>query len=160
MKNLFLRNKNIFLFALFILVLAGAFLFSERYFDERSGMNRAIVTIANHEFVAWVADTEPLQERGLGGVKNLSDKQAMIFVFDKPDKYPFWMKDMLIPIDMAWFDSNRKLLYVAENVSPNTYPKTFESPTDALYVLETKAGEMSSIGAKVGDVMLSKLFDK
>ncbi|MEI7777072.1 MAG: DUF192 domain-containing protein [bacterium] len=100
-----------------------------------------------------VADTEALQERGLGGRTTMTENQAMFFVFSIPEPYGFWMKDMFIPIDIIWLDKNLKVIYIKENVSPSTYPESFAPKTPALYVLEVASGFSSRHNVKIGDTI-------
>jgi hypothetical protein len=76
----------------------------------------------------------------------------MLFVF--PDKAirGFWMKDMLVPIDIIWIGDGSVVLKVDANVSPDTYKTktTFKSPEPVRYVLETKAGEAARLGIAAG----------
>ena len=64
----------------------------------------------------------------------------MLFVFPKDDRYGFWMKDMLIPLDMFWLNAQGHVVYIAENVATSTYPNVFYPTEPARYVLETVAG--------------------
>ena len=109
--------------------------------------------LASTTITADVADTQALQERGLGGRASLSDSQGMFFVFNRPELYGFWMKDMIIPIDIIWLDENLKIVYLKENVSPSTYPESFTPRTPALYVLEVASGFSRLHNVKVGDVI-------
>lgn len=155
MKNTFLKSWRICsAVALIAIVCAIFFKMNLPSSDERADMSKRDVSINDHVLSAWIADTVALQERGLSGVKQLTDGQAMLFVFPRASTYGFWMKDMLIPIDMAWFDADHKLIYMEKNADPSTYPKVFSPSASALYVLETKAGELSLISAKIGDVMV------
>ena len=52
------------------------------------------------------------------------------------------MKDMKFPLDIIWFSSDRKVVYIKQNLlpcSPDNCP-VFTPPVDALYVLEVNAG--------------------
>ena len=42
----------------------------------------------------------------------------MLFVFDEPGRYPFWMQNCLIPIDIIWLDAAGKVVQVAAAVPP------------------------------------------
>jgi uncharacterized membrane protein (UPF0127 family) len=99
-----------------------------------------------------IADTEEKRELGLGQRASLPEDQAMIFIFDKPGIYEFWMKDMKFPIDIIWLDANNTIVYVESSVSPESYPDTTYSPDkDSLYVLEANAGFLEKNNLKVGD---------
>jgi uncharacterized membrane protein (UPF0127 family) len=87
-----------------------------------------------------IADSDYERVAGLSGVKSLDKYDALLFVFEKEDKHGIWMKNMLMPIDILWLDSNKRIIHKEENVSPGTYPKVFYPKSNAKYVLETKTG--------------------
>ncbi|OGG44019.1 hypothetical protein A2841_04050 [Candidatus Kaiserbacteria bacterium RIFCSPHIGHO2_01_FULL_48_10] len=87
-----------------------------------------------------VVATDASRRQGLSGRENLPKGEGMLFVFDAPGRYPFWMKDTQFPIDILWLDANGVIVYVEKEVSPATYPKQFIPTQDALYVLEVSAG--------------------
>jgi uncharacterized membrane protein (UPF0127 family) len=112
---------------------------------------KSTVFLGGKLFSVEIAKTEATRERGLSGHKPLLDNEAMLFVFPKPDFYSFWMKDMTFPIDIIWIDQNMTITHIENSLSPTTYPTTFESPQQSLYVLEVSAGEAEKLGIKVGD---------
>jgi uncharacterized membrane protein (UPF0127 family) len=116
-----------------------------------AGYRKAAVAISGEPFEALVADTDALRERGLGGFKGLGEHQAMIFVFDTPGDYAFWMKDMLFSIDMLWLDQDGEVVSFEESVSPQTYPRSFSPKGYSLYVVELPAGTLARLGVREGD---------
>ncbi len=86
------------------------------------------------------ATTTEARERGLGGRESLLNDYGMLFIFADDEKYGFWMKDMLVPIDIFWLDNKGQVISMAEDVSPATYPNVFYPIAPARYVLETVAG--------------------
>jgi uncharacterized membrane protein (UPF0127 family) len=64
----------------------------------------------------------------------------MLFTFDYPDMYAFWMKDMEFPIDIIWLDDSFKIVHVESGVSPQSYPKIFRPTKESSFVLEVNAG--------------------
>jgi hypothetical protein len=99
------------------------------------------------------ARTDAERDLGLGQRASLPANEGMLFVFDTPSEYAFWMKDMSFPIDMIWLDSDFRIVYIAPNVSPATYPQTFSSTAPSLYVLETNAGYAQRNGLVVGQTL-------
>src|SRR3989344_4148201 len=111
------------------------------------------VTIAGERFNVVVADTPELQEKGLSGRTSLESNGGMLFIFPKPGFYGFWMKDMKIPIDIIWFDANRRIVDVWENATPESYPKVHTPVVPAQYVLEVGTGYFANHALKHGDIL-------
>lgn len=107
---------------------------------------------ADRQISILVADSPHERSLGLSNTSSLA-ADAMVFLFDKPGEYPFWMKDMNYPIDIFWFDANQELIHIAENISPNTYPKSFGHGFESQFVIETNAGY-----AQKHDISLGNTF--
>jgi uncharacterized membrane protein (UPF0127 family) len=99
---------------------------------------------------AEVAKTEAAQEKGLGGRPCIGEDQGMLFVFNSPDYYRFWMKDMKFSIDIVWIDKNKEIIDVDHNIAPSTYPSDFAPLKPAQYVLELKAGQAEKLNFNEG----------
>jgi uncharacterized membrane protein (UPF0127 family) len=110
----------------------------------------AASSTASHVVNFEVVKSEAAQEQGLGGRALIPHNYAMLFVFPKDDRYGFWMKDMLAPIDMIWVDGDHRIVKVDASVQPNTYPQAFYPPVPVHLVLETRAGEAALLGWTVG----------
>ncbi len=87
-----------------------------------------------------LATTTTARERGLGGRTNVPMDYGMLFVFREDDRYGFWMKDTLVPLDIFWLDAKGRVVSTAEGVQPESYPHVFYPSGPAHYVLETAAG--------------------
>ncbi len=98
-----------------------------------------------------VAMTKEAKSQGLSGRKSLASDEGMLFVFEKPDKYHFWMKDMLFPIDIIWIGEDFKVTYIQKGATPESYPQIFGGEVDSMYVLEVEAGFSEKNNLKVGD---------
>lgn len=109
------------------------------------------IIIGNTVFRIETVDTAVLMAKGLSGHDPLLSDQGMLFVFSNPGKHAFWMKDMTFPIDIIWFDQNRKVIHIERSLSPTTYPNAYGSEFDSQYVLEVSAGISNNIGLKKGD---------
>src|SRR5664279_2881599 len=57
-----------------------------------------------------IADTEAERTLGLGNRSTLPENNGMLFVFDKPGNYGFWMKDTNFPLDFIWIDENKNII--------------------------------------------------
>ncbi len=97
-----------------------------------------------------IARTPSERDRGLSGVRALTGNDGMLFVFDSPGIRDFWMKDMLIPLDIVWLDSDYVVLGAVENAKPESYPAKFPSPPDMRYTLEVASGKVGALGLSTG----------
>ena len=145
-------REKLLLGALYISI-AGAILVTAILVVPQKSTPTSEVIIGDEKVMVTIADTPALQDRGLGGVKALLQNEGMLFVFPKPDLYTFWMKDMLIPIDIIWFDTNRHIVDVWENAKPSSYPEARPPRAEAQYVLEVQAGFFARHALKRGDVL-------
>lgn len=104
------------------------------------------------------ATTTAARELGLGGRESVPEGYGMLFVFPSDDRYGFWMKDTLVPLDMFWLDAKGHVVYIAAGVAPSTYPDVFYPSEPAWYVLEMAAGFARAHGIVKGTPLLLKSF--
>lgn len=103
------------------------------------------------EVHAWIANTPTERSEGLAVTDTLLDHQAMLFVFDQPGIYPFWMKDMQFSIDIIWLNEDKEVVYMHPSAQPEDYPKSYHPYTEALYVLEVVDGFINEHGIERGE---------
>ena len=128
-----------------------------------SAAGRAEAVFPDKTVVALeVARTEPERSRGLMFRTSMAEQAGMIFLFERPGVYPFWMKNTLIPLDMFWTDTTGKVVWIAESVPPCQADPCPEYPPKAVasYVIETNAGFARQHGVKVGDVLTLRKLPK
>lgn len=104
------------------------------------------------------ATTNAARERGLSGRTSIPTGYGMLFVFPKDDKYGFWMKDTLVPLDIFWLDYKGQVVSIAHNVATSSYPNVFYPSALARYVLETAAGFANAHDIATGTPLLLKNF--
>jgi uncharacterized membrane protein (UPF0127 family) len=148
--------KAIELILLLVAVVILGYIFS--YFAQRlsaptTEMSRGSICFDKKCFNVEIAKTNFEREKGLMGRDKLDDNSGMLFIFEKEGLYSFWMKNTLIPLDMAWLDSSGKIVFIKENAEPC---KSIVCPSvipqaQAKYVLEINGGKFSQEGIKVGD---------
>jgi uncharacterized membrane protein (UPF0127 family) len=68
------------------------------------GFGVSYVGVTGQRWLVAVADTPGLRARGLMGVVDLGVLDGMLFVWESDASSGFWMKDTLIPLDIAFFD--------------------------------------------------------
>jgi len=110
--------------------------------------------INNYTFKLYIAKTAEDKEIGLSKYKNLAKDVGMLFPFEKPDYYSFWMKQMKFPIDIIYIKDG-KIVTIYKNVSP---PKKateglliYKPKVPSNMVLEINAGLSSKYNLKEGD---------
>jgi len=111
-----------------------------------------IIIINNHKIEVEIADTKVKREKGLSGRPSLDEDSGMLFVFDKPGKYPFWMKDMQFALDFVWI-MNDIVVEITKNISSSDYQpsNTIAPKQEVNKVLELNAGISDKLNIKVGD---------
>ncbi len=117
-----------------------------------SSYSRTTLTIGKTVLHVDIADTPALRAHGLSNRTQLSDNMGMLFIFDAPGRYGFWMSNMRFPIDLIWIDAEHRIVGVTSDVSPNSFPEIFYPPGPVRYVLETPAGFFESHNLSVGEM--------
>lgn len=97
-----------------------------------------------------VANTRASRELGLSGRNGMRDDEGLLFIFETPGRYGFWMKDMTFSLDIVWINQNGIVVSIERNVDPDSYPKHFINQADATYVLEINAGMAEKFGLYLG----------
>ncbi len=119
-----------------------------------TGVIYGIFRAPQASFRVTTAKTPTTREKGLSGRDSLAPDEGLLFIFPTSQVSGFWMKDMKFPIDIIWIDSNRKVVTVAENILPETYPKSFYPTKKAQFVLEVNAGSAKKSGLVEGTTVV------
>ncbi|MDD3297019.1 MAG: DUF192 domain-containing protein [Candidatus Omnitrophica bacterium] len=103
-------------------------------------------------FSVELALTPQKQRIGLMFRDFLPPGHGMLFIFDKEDIWPFYMKNTSIPLDIIWINSQRKVVFIKENAIPcREEPCPIIYPdNNAIYVLELNAGTANILGLEPG----------
>lgn len=114
------------------------------------------VIIDNKKFYVDVAKTQQEKEKGLSIYKFMPKDKGMIFSFQTPSYYTFWMKGMAFPLDILYIKQN-KIVDIFKSLPP---PKLGEeilsivtSKEKADTVLEINAGLSNQYKFKTGDLI-------
>lgn len=73
----------------------------------------------------------------------------MLFVYDRPQRVSFWMRNTLIPLDMIFMDEAGRVTRVHENAIPLD-ETGIPGGDEVQYVLEINGGLASRLGIDVG----------
>ena len=99
-----------------------------------------------------VAITDEARTQGLMYRASLPRNAGMVFLFDRVDVYPFWMKNCHFPLDIVYTLRDGTVTALLENVPPcdhdpcPNYPPAAAADT----VLEVNAGVARASGVSVG----------
>jgi uncharacterized membrane protein (UPF0127 family) len=115
--------------------------------------NEIKVSISGFEILADIAISTQEKAKGLSIKDDMNEDEGMLFVYDKPSRPAFWMKDMKFPIDIIWLDVTGSVIHIEEGLKPCipslTCP-TYSPDKEAQYVLETVAGFSKKHQLKIG----------
>jgi len=79
--------------------------------------------------------------------KMMDQNKGMIFIFPKSDRYDFWMKNTLIPLDMIRIDEELTVVRILTAQPCTSNPCPIYSPgKTAKYTLEINAGIAARYG--------------
>ncbi|MBI2613704.1 MAG: DUF192 domain-containing protein [Candidatus Levybacteria bacterium] len=149
--------KKVLLAFVLLLVVAIGVLFMQKYLKTKtfSLFNKnSTATINNHTFKLIIASSQKEREVGLSETKSLPQDQGMIFLFEKPDYYSFWMKNMTFPIDIIYINKD-EIVTIQSNVQP---PKNSESPV--IYTSEKPSDKVLEITSGLSEKYSFKKGDK
>ncbi len=111
------------------------------------------VELRGQRFVVEIADDDASRTRGLMFRDDLPRDRGMLFIFEREQPLAFWMRNTYIPLDILYFDDERRLVSMAQRVPPcrsNQCPN-YPSAGPARYTLELASGRAAELGVAVGD---------
>lgn len=110
------------------------------------------------KIVAEAMQTESDMLRGMMFRDSLAEDRGMLFTHGKEAKYPYWMYNVRIPLDIIWMDRGRHVVEISANTPPCPSKSASACPTfgghfNAQYVLELNGGSAAKNSVKLGDVI-------
>jgi uncharacterized membrane protein (UPF0127 family) len=117
------------------------------------------VCIKGSCFDVELAVTLEQKAEGLMHRTQLDEYKGMLFIFEEEIPHQFWMRDMLISLDMIWINSSEEVVHIATAHPCEGKCQIIEPSKNALYVLEITAGTAGKIGLQIGDeVVFHNIF--
>lgn len=117
--------------------------------------NQAAVSLPGYAIPVALADTPAEQSQGLSGCRRVPANHGLYFAFSEHAPRTFWMRGMVIPIDIVWI-ADGVVVGLNERVPPPA-PDTadadllrYSSTQPVNAVLELAAGEAQRLGLTVG----------
>lgn len=117
-----------------------------------SAMRTTPITITGKAtYTAWIADSAETEQLGLMNVTEaeLTTDKGMIFVFPYDRQLNFWMRNTIIPLDIAYIRSDGTIVktYTMQPLQEFGY----NSIEPARFALEVRSGQFAAKGIKEGD---------
>lgn len=114
------------------------------------------VELAGQRYSVELAKDDAERARGLMFRDSMDEGHGMLFIHDVQAPQAYWMKNTKIPLDILYFDNDRKLVSQQRDVPPCSlgdgcppYPST----APARYVLELNAGQAEKLKLEDGAVL-------
>ncbi len=119
-----------------------------------SGLRTLVIDASGGEKVevrVEVANNIFERARGLMYRTALGVNRGMLFVYPEEQKLSFWMRNTLIPLSIAFIDSELRIVDIQDMRPLDDEPPSYVSPGPAQYALEVNQGFFEERGVKVGD---------
>jgi uncharacterized membrane protein (UPF0127 family) len=113
--------------------------------------NTISLTIGSVVVQASVADTLSKRITGLSDTPFLPEGVVKLFAFGAPGSQSIWMMDLYYSLDILWAAEEGEIVHIEENVSTDSFPASFASPTPAWFVVEANAGFVEQNQIAIGD---------
>lgn len=100
-----------------------------------------------------LARTPEERARGYMFREKVGREEGMLFLFDRTDFHPFWMKNCRVPLDLIWLDEEFRVVHLELEVPPcsaDPCPGYFPM-SKARYALEVRSGMAGKSGLRIGD---------
>jgi uncharacterized protein len=136
------------------LILAGALLAG---CSKKTAMEAGLTPVrlpGGQEIGAEVMSEPADLMRGMMFRESLAPDRGMLFVHPSPGRYPYWMFQCRIPLDIIWMDATKRIVEISANTPPctgqaSTCP-SYGGNYEAQYVLELAGGTAQKYGLQPG----------
>jgi uncharacterized protein len=126
----------------------------QRYFQLKDLETAKISFKEKDEMTVWVMDNNMKRAEGMMFLKDsdFTEKQGMIFVFTAAQELRFWMRNTLVPLDIAYVDERGKILstYTMKALDEDT---DYSSHGKAKFAIECKSGLFKKLKIMAGDMV-------
>ena len=129
--------------------------------NAKNGFQPLVVVAENgeHKFRVEIADDDETRRLGLMYRTEMAPDAGMLFDFGEPQPLAMWMKNTLIPLDLAFIDKDGVIRRITANATPRSL-ESLPSGSPVIAVLEVNGGVFEKLGIKAGDKVRHKMFSK
>lgn len=123
-------------------------------------LGKVNLSIKGKAFELWVADDYDEQLKGLMFItaqqmSPLADgtERGMIFVFDADTDNSFWMRNTIIPLDIAYISRDKKVVRTHTMAPLDERPNQYPPGGYYRYAIEVNGQRFAELGLKAGDTV-------
>ena len=161
----FWNPRNIVIAVLVVVIIAGlVYNFFIRK-TEPQFVKQGEVTFINNGTKAAIrkidvelAITPDKQAQGLMYRSHMADSLGMLFIMPSVSKHAFWMKNTLIPLDIAFIDSIGRIDTIYRDAAPLS-ERSLPSRRRVQFVIEVNSGFCNKNGIKEGDLISYRVMN-
>ena len=115
-------------------------------------MKTGSIKIGDADLNVRLATTPKQQAKGLMDVSKLPGNEGMLFCYPEEKILSFWMKSTPIPLSIAFFDRNKKIIQI-EDLKPND-EASIKTERPAMWALEVNQGWFQKNNISLGEKMI------
>lgn len=125
-----------------------------------NGVEKLIIETASEKsaFQVDVASTGADLKKGLMFRRTIRDNYGMLFVFGRPHRARFWMRNTYLSLDLLFLDMRGRIVEIIQKTTPLSEKILVASVENVKAVLEVKAGTADRLNLGVGDRVLHRIF--
>lgn len=114
------------------------------------------IVLSDVTLTVELAETPADQQKGLSGRDSMAADRGMLFVFDQEASWSFWMNGMRFPLDIIWFNSERRAVFILQDLQPCSAAacQLFTPSAKAMYVLEVNGGFVRAHNISLGNMFV------
>lgn len=122
-----------------------------------SADGRHWVELAGSRYRVELAQDDETRARGLMFREEMDTDHGMLFIHDRQEPQAYWMKNTKLPLDILYFDTERRLVSQQRDVPPcsaGDMCPPYPSFKPARYVLELNAGQAAKLNLQDGTELI------
>ncbi|KRG64712.1 ACR family protein [Stenotrophomonas humi] len=122
-----------------------------------SADGRHWVELAGSRYQVELAQDDETRARGLMFREQMDADHGMLFIHDRQEPQAYWMKNTKLPLDILYFDTDRRLVSQQRDVPPcsaGDMCPPYPSFKPARYVLELNAGQATKLNLQDGTELI------
>jgi len=154
----------VIVFSLVLLLITEKNIFGKKSFRDKTAIedlvefddgSQLILTLGEENYTFEVVNTLASRVLGLSGREEIGC-DGLLFVFEKKDFHPIWMKEMKFNLDLIWIDDEKVVDITYGLEAPLEDTKLEQLPTyspsvPANILIEVEEGFVDKNGIMVGD---------